>query len=239
MKINVNALSRELSLKIIGFEEIDSTSLYFTHLIKNGEALPDAVFANKQTNGQGRVGKSFFSPADTGLYITFRFSEHDLICNYLTPRVALAVAVAIENVFHIDCGVKWVNDIYYQNKKVAGVLCQRVLEHILIGVGINVEMPNDIPSELTGRFGTLCETCDKEKYSQLIKELYDSFNMVFALPLESVLSQYRKRCIHINKKVRLENNNQIISGVCVGISDNFSIQIGDEKQSFYSGYLTI
>ncbi len=239
MKINTNALSKELSLTLVGFDEIDSTNLYFARLIKNGGVLPGAIYANKQTNGQGRTGKSFFSPQDTGLYVTFRFSERDLTCDNLTPRVALAVVFAVENVFYIKCGIKWVNDIYYENKKVAGVLCQRVLDNILIGIGINVEMPNDIPNELIGRFGALCETCDKEKYSQLMKELYFSLKMVFALPTDSVLRQYRNRCVHINKMVRLENNNQIVSGICTGISDDFSIQIGDGNQSFHSGYLTI
>ncbi len=241
MMIDVCLLKKQLPLRIQCLKTVDSTNLYLSRLIREGKPIPELVIAKCQTNGQGRTGKSFYSPSSTGLYLTFSFLTEKLCCHDLTPRVALAVREAILQVFGIDCGVKWVNDLYYNDKKVCGILCQRVCDHTLVGIGINVEEPEQIPEEIEYCFGSLCKTCDKEKYTELVIALHRSLSTHFAFPIRHILSEYRRACIHQNRTVTILYDGKEISGICMGIGDDFSIliQINDTVRSFSSGTLVL
>jgi len=223
------------------FDCIDSTSLYLKRCILQKETVPALVIAKEQTNGQGRVGKEFYSPPNTGLYMTFSFPEKDFQLNHLTPRVALAAAEAIEAVCKISCGLKWVNDIYWNGGKICGILCQKVEEYILIGVGINVEKPTGVPENLTFRFQSIFETCDPSVYTELILAVYSEFMKSRFLTDQDVANHYRKRCIHLNHPVSIINNNIEIFGLCREIADDFSIVIEFDqgRKSYSSGILKL
>lgn len=241
MKIDYDRLSVELDLKIQHFSEIDSTSLYAKRLITQNQTPPQLILADHQTNGQGRVGKTFYSPNQTGLYMTFVFPMERITCDDVTPRTALAVSNAVDKVFSIKSGVKWVNDIYYLNRKISGILVQRVSEYALIGVGINVEKPKRIPSDLKNRFGYLTDHVKSNEYENLVREIYFQLNKSYRMTKNEVLTQYRERCIHIGQEVILEYNGEESNGVCVGITDEFHLSVdhaGTVKE-YSSGYMTL
>ena len=217
------------------FESIDSTNLFLKRQIRDGYQPYGLVIAKEQTNGQGRVGKSFYSPSGTGLYLTFCFPTFD--SRDLTPRIALACSRAIESIFPVQCGIKWVNDLYLDHKKIAGILCQRVEDYVLIGVGINLSRPKHIPDELFGRIGFLMEDSSDFDASDLILALYHEISQ---MP-EPDLLEYKNRCIHLNQRVSILENGKEIEGVCVDISDDFSIVISTEGtlRSFSSGYVSL
>jgi len=239
--IDLKFLKETLPLKIAVFDELDSTSLYCKRMLEQNGSCPDLVLANAQSNGQGRLGKQFFSPASTGLYLTFCFPSEIINCEDLTPRVALACKNAVEKVFSLSCGLKWVNDLYLSGRKVGGILCQNVKKHILIGIGINVEAPKEIPEDLSARFGSLCETCDPRRYSELVISLYQSLLNWQTVPKAVALSAFRNACVHIGKSVSILADLVAYTGICVGISDDFSIQIEKDGfvKTFSSGFLTI
>ena len=241
MKIDLQALQKKLPIKMEFFDVIDSTSLYLARKIKERSFVPELVIADRQTNGQGRVGKKFYSPAATGLYLTFSFFEKDVLCDHVTPRIALAVSNAIFQTFGVSCGVKWVNDIYLYQKKIAGVLCQRVGDYFLFGIGINLLPPSVVPEELMGKLGYLLDTCSEEKCVDLIVSLYQNIVDIMNENVENVLDSYRKRCVHIGKKVQIEQDNKALSGKCLGIADDFSIliEIDNEPVPFSSGFLSL
>jgi BirA family biotin operon repressor/biotin-[acetyl-CoA-carboxylase] ligase len=240
-KIDQKRVSDRLGIDVCHFPEVDSTSLYVKRLISNGENPPVLTIAEAQTNGQGRIGKTFYSPSDTGLYMTFAFLETEVICHDLTPRIALAVSKAIEMIFKIECKVKWVNDVYYNGRKVSGVLVQKVDNYFLIGIGINVEKPKEVPLELEKRFGYLCEKCDQSLYEDLIEQIYFSLKEVFLFSKKDVLSEYRNRCLHVGREVLLEQNGETLCGTCVGISDDFLLMVERSGKIFEysSGYMTL
>ncbi|MCR5431844.1 MAG: biotin--[acetyl-CoA-carboxylase] ligase, partial [Lachnospiraceae bacterium] len=105
--------------------------------------------------GRGRCGKSFFSPMNSGLYMTIALPCEDLPQGVvtLTCRTGIAVSKAIDSIFGCHTGIKWVNDIFLSGRKICGILCEAIAgedglpTHILIGVGINIstdEFPGDI-----------------------------------------------------------------------------------------------
>lgn len=241
MKIDQTLLEKSLGINARVFNEIDSTNLYVKRCILQNESVPDLVVSHGQTNGLGRTGKSFYSPALTGVYATFAVKESDIHCDDITARVALATARAIDSVFACCCGLKWVNDVYLDNKKVSGILCQKVGDYVLIGIGINVEEPETIPDDLLGKFGAVTKICPASKYNDLIIALHR--HILFSLSEEnnSILSEYRARCVHVNKTVCIVNNGAEINGNCIGIDEDFSLllSIDGKIHRFTSGYMTL
>ena len=137
-------------LGVIVLDEVDSTNNYLKKLAADGAPEGTLIVAECQTNGKGRLGKSFLSPAGTGIYFSLllrpdRSAEKEL---YLTVMAAVAAARAIKEYTAGDVKIKWVNDIYIDGKKVCGILTEGSvslenggLDYAIIGTGINIFTP--------------------------------------------------------------------------------------------------
>ena len=114
-----------------------------------GECL---VLAAEQTGGRGRRGRSFFAPPG-GLYMSGAFPARADELG-LTCRAAVVTAEAIGRLTGLDCGIKWVNDLCYQGKKVCGILAETAGEHVIVGIGVNLA-PVPLPPALRDSVGFL------------------------------------------------------------------------------------
>ena len=147
-------------------KEISSTNQY---LKKKGieENLPHGSFvaAEAQTEGKGRRGRTFYSPAGSGLYLSVlmrpkRTAQESLT---LTATAAAAVCRAVEEVCGVSLGIKWVNDLYLGERKVCGILTEAVtdfetgdIELVVVGIGLNLRMPaGGFPGELSEVAGAI------------------------------------------------------------------------------------
>ena len=107
------------------FDKIDSTNTYARNVLKDGKV----IISDMQKNGRGRMGRNFYSPEDNGIYMSVvlkvdkEYSDLDLF----TVAIASITLSAIEKVTGKNCFVKWVNDIFLNDKKVSGILCENVL----------------------------------------------------------------------------------------------------------------
>lgn len=138
------------------YDSTDSTNLQAKRLMLEGEIRHGSVvFANRQTAGRGRLGRSFNSP-EQGIYVSivvkpdFDMSKSVLV----TVAAAVAVADAIEAVCGQDAGIKWVNDIYIGDLKVCGILTEAetdfetgIIDSLIIGIGVNTSTAG-FPAEL-------------------------------------------------------------------------------------------
>lgn len=108
----------------------------------NSRKSLNLIIARRQIKGRGRYGRSFFSPLG-GLYYSFVLPESSQLKLALyTPLLAVAVRQSLEAVTKLSCQIKWVNDLYLQRKKVAGIICERVHRQgqaafVVCGIGIN------------------------------------------------------------------------------------------------------
>ncbi len=143
---------------------LDSTNTEAKRLLASGAKTPFAVVADHQTDGRGRMGRSFYSPAATGAYFSLVYTPTVSLDHAVTVTSAAAVAVmeAVREVCGLQTEIKWVNDLYLGGKKVAGILCESLCcaeegkNIIIIGVGINLStkmFPQDI-SRIAGSIGT-------------------------------------------------------------------------------------
>ena len=111
-----------LSIPVYGFDVLDSTSDEARPRLASGEYVPFAVTAVKQTAGRGRRGKSFHSP-EGGVYLSLVLPlPGDGSIPLLTPMAAVAIRRAILAVTGRETGINWVNDLFFDGRKVCGIL---------------------------------------------------------------------------------------------------------------------
>lgn len=190
--------------------------------------LPRLVIADEQTAGRGRMGRSWKARHD-GLAFSLIWSG---CCELTSIAVGVAIAETIEYLASpMRCGLKWPNDVWMSERKVAGVLIERVdppvseptIENkpfLIIGVGLNVgsspqldESPTTSLVEATGRL-----ISQGDVLSELIPGLIERLG---ELPhgTGDVLNAFRTRCVLTSRRVRCVVDGQPIEGICQGIAD--------------------
>jgi BirA family biotin operon repressor/biotin-[acetyl-CoA-carboxylase] ligase len=164
------------------FDEITSTQDKLKELYHEGSVcFGDAVLAKTQTKGRGRFGRNFFSPAKTGIYLSILLPYEDT--QLLTVGAGVAVLKSIEKATGIKTDIKWINDLYLNGRKIAGILAEAitnedgVLSAVILGVGINIAYPaGDFPQEIKETAGVLFpgsseNALKEEEIENLIKKI--------------------------------------------------------------------
>lgn len=162
------------------------------------------IAADCQTEGRGRLGRSFYSPDKTGLYMSILLKkDFGKDPTLITTLTAVAVMKAIEKVTGRKAQVKWVNDIILNGKKVCGILTEGAfsgneIAYMIVGIGVNTGI-EDFPDEIKEIAGSV--NCDKE---QLLSAVLDSFAEEFDnISQGRFLDFYRERCITIGKDIKI------------------------------------
>lgn len=221
-------LKKGLELK--HFSSIDSTNSEARRLIKNGAPLPLLVTAEEQTSGRGRQGKSFYSPKDTGIYMSLAlgFCESADRLLYLTSAAAVAVCTAIEKLTEKKPEIKWVNDIYVENKKVCGILCEAVSlkgsTAVIIGIGVNIStsvFPDDAPQ-------AGCLGCRVNR-AVLVSEITDNLLALSESGAGSFIDYYRRHSMLIGRDIVFTLNNKKTAATVTGIDDSFALCVVTES----------
>lgn len=129
------------------FDLLPSTNTYLKELAAKGAPHGLCVIAESQSAGRGRMGRIFLSPANRGLYLSVLLRPNckaeELM--HLTCAVGLAVCDAIKDVTGYQAGIKWINDLVADNKKLGGILTELSVDpatanvdYAVIGIGINL-----------------------------------------------------------------------------------------------------
>lgn len=206
----------EWGFKVSVFKTVDSTSTRLLEDVRKGFADTGSVYvAERQTDGRGRLGRSFSSESG-GLYMSF--CTDGVAHGLSTVICAVAVAEALEN-FGFSPEIKWVNDILMGEKKVCGILAQSVGDgdRAVIGVGLNL-LSRAIPEELS-------EIADGlDSFEGTVPEIYELCAEILiryktlsrSLPQgrESIISSYKNRMTTVGKTVTV-----LQTGECVRIVD--------------------
>ncbi|MBP5271477.1 MAG: biotin--[acetyl-CoA-carboxylase] ligase, partial [Clostridia bacterium] len=226
----------DLSRKVRVYPVIDSTNEEAKRLLSTSEAEDNMLLvANEQTAGKGRQGHSFYSPADTGLYLTLVRTRPEVMDPVWLSRLTLAAAVAaseaVEQCTATRPLIKWVNDLYLGGRKVAGILTESVgwtgdrPEAVLIGIGINcstVHFPEDIHetagSLLAGTGGDTEDTLDRNRLAACVWERLS--DLTDHLMDDCLLDEYRSRSLLTGKKVRFERNGLSYTGIAKDIDEH-------------------
>lgn len=221
-------------MNYVHFELTNSTNTYArsnaAHL-----SLPCLITADGQTHGRGRRGKSFFSPNGTGLYMTVLFSPEKEL-SLITPAAAVFVCEALESFGVLGLGIKWVNDIFLDSKKICGILCERFFEngteYISVGIGINLTT-EAFPAELTVA-GSVKKSIPKDKLSRLIA---DKIIEYADCPRENEIARkYENRLFFLGKEIEYIRNDCAYTATAIGINDdcNLKVRLPDGSEEILS-----
>lgn len=145
-------------------ETISSTNDRAKSLAEIGAPEWTVVLSEMQSLGRGRLGKSFYSPKGSGIYLSVILRPKLAVeeATLLTLLGASVVCEVIEETLALKSQIKWVNDIFIEGKKVSGILTEgslslesRILDYLVLGIGINITLDQNLPSELKTIVGSL------------------------------------------------------------------------------------
>lgn len=216
------------------FERVDSTNTFAKKILMEGESYPDIIIANEQEQGRGRLGREFYSPKGTGIYCSFILDPFIKIENSILVTVAASVAVsrAIEKVTKKDTRIKWINDIYIDDKKVCGILTEAVTDFetgiigkIILGIGINFNTPSEsFPDEITDRASSVFMddtfgVTRNQLIAQLIIEIDECMNDI---ENDEIIRYYRNKSLVLGKMLEITyfGQEKPIQGKAVDIDRN-------------------
>ncbi|EPY12388.1 MULTISPECIES: biotin--[acetyl-CoA-carboxylase] ligase [Paenibacillus] len=198
-----------------------------------GAADGAVIIAEEQTGGRGRQGKSFHSPAGKGIWMSLILRPQ--IPLQFTPQLTLLSAVALcramKRMTDVDLGIKWPNDILYEDKKVCGILTESSAEderlvHVIAGVGISVNLEeHDYPEELRSKVTSLKIASGKEiDRASLLAECLFELEQLYKLYVEQgfapIRTLWEAQSVTIGRSLSVTTPNGIVSGVAQGLDDS-------------------
>ncbi len=255
MKLNAKRIqAKSKHIKVKSFDRVDSTNTVALDLAISGAAEGVTVTAISQTAGKGRLGRSFLSQKG-GVYfsVILRPQTSPEATLFITTAAAVAACYAIEAVSGKKCEIKWVNDIYINNKKVCGILTEGCfcaggsLDYAVLGVGINLfALKNGFPDNLPladcvfnkSKF-VLCKTRLKER---VIAEFANKFFEYYKnLQQKEFIKEYQQRSFLTGKKITYTKDGDCYEATVVGIDDNarLVVKAGEDTKVLSHGEIQI
>lgn len=225
--------------QISEYDVLDSTNTTVRQLAEEGASEGTVVVAHRQQQGRGRFGRTFFSPDGTGLYMSVLLRPRIAVekCLYITTAAAVAVAEAAEKLTAEPTFIKWVNDVYYHDKKVCGILTEARmsgddLHYAVLGIGVNVAPPKQgFPNDLSHKAGALLPQATSEVRDRLAADILERFWRYYTvLEKKTFLEEYRRRSLLDGKTVHiLSADGAPLRRVQVlGVDEEFSLVVKEK-----------
>lgn len=221
---------------LIIHESLDSTNRWLLDQLRQGRLdKGDVCLAESQTAGRGRQGKSWVSPANGGLYFSIAWSEqHDGGNIEAEACLPLAVAVAVADVLDElevkDVKIKWPNDVLVGDRKICGILVERIAgrtkNHWVIGVGLNLAdacLQYDSSALMATSLDKYMPDCLGHRnriVAMLIESILESCSILFVRGASAILPRWERMDFLKGKTVTVRKWNEVVlSGTVQGISD--------------------
>lgn len=233
---------------------VASTNDIAKDLAHRGAKEGTVVISQEQTAGKGRRGKKFYSPSASGVYMSIILRPKYNANQSLLITVASAVAVArtVEKNSGKEAKIKWVNDVFCNDKKVSGILTESSfnakngrIDFIVLGIGINIQEPKGgFPSELEDiAISMFQENVFSDVRSKIIAQVLEEF-WFFYLNLEEkvFLQEYKDRSILIGRQIKIINQDKAQIATVLEIDDECRLKVkmqSDEIKVLSSGEVSI
>ena len=243
--------------QIYWFDSIDSTNAEAKRMAQLGAPHGIVLIADHQTGGRGRMGRSFLSPAGMGIYLSVllrpRCKPERLM--HLTCASAVSACEAVEKTAGLRAGIKWTNDLVYQNRKLAGILTELsidsksgLMDYAIIGIGINCcQKESDFDPSIRSFAGSLSMFSDSSiERARVAAGLIQELHRMDANLLSDhtgIMEKYRKDCITIGKDVSLVRaDGNVRHGHAVDVADNGALLVrfsDGKEEAVNSGEISI
>ena len=229
---NVIQSNLTMPLDVTSFPTIDSTNTEAKRKLNNEVEADFLVVAEEQTKGRGRLGRTFYSPAQNGLYMSLVLHDIDSQADstLITTLAAVAVCKAIEELTNQKPQIKWVNDIFLNGKKICGILTEGIInletqsiQSIILGIGLNITInEDDLPIELKRIIGSLFEK-NEQTYSrnEIAASIINHFYRLYStMATREFMDDYRERCFVLGEDVIFVLQRKRYEGRAIAIDDH-------------------
>lgn len=245
IRLNLPEKYRDVPVEV--FRTVESTNTSAKAAALRGMPHGTIIAADGQTAGRGRFGKSFYSPAGTGLYMSVILKPHKPLsdCTYITMAAAVALTESVEHICGIVPGIKWVNDIICRGRKIAGILTEAIsdfesgmAETVIVGMGINIST-SDFPEEIAGLAGSLGVFAERSRLcADIAAGLLDYAE---SSDRTSLLEKYRERSILPGREITFLQNGETRRGRALNIDDNgcLVVETSDGTEILRAGVVSV
>lgn len=235
IRLGLEEKYRELPIEV--YKKVDSTNVELKRRALDGGVHGLTLLAEEQTGGKGRLGRSFYSPPGTGIYMSILLKPEmggsDAVL--ITTAASVAVCRGIRNVLDIESQIKWVNDIYFEGKKVCGILTEAIsdfemgrIDSAIVGIGINYRTEN-FPQELGERAGCIGQGNLPPRNELVASVLNEFWNIYEHLTEREFMNEYRMRSNVIGKEVRFLERDEWREAKALDIDDDGGLVIEWEE----------
>ena len=239
---------------IYWFETIDSTNTRAKEMAANGACHGTVLIADRQTGGRGRMGRSFHSPAGSGIYMSVILRPQ---CNatelmHLTCATAVAAAEGIAKATGLQPGIKWTNDLVVGRKKLGGILTELsvsssgMVDYAIVGIGINCtqkaeDFPEDIRTIATSLENSTGKAIDRESViANILTHLDDICKDLQSV--DQILARYRKNCITVGQEISIVRGEDIRHGKALDVDHTGALLVefpDGHRENIQSGEVSI
>lgn len=246
MKKEISAIA-----EIERYSVLESTNIIARERIAEGCGQWHTIVADSQTGGYGRLGRSFFSPCGTGLYMSCVLYPSENQLGLITGLAAVSVCEALEKEFNLLPKIKWVNDIFIDKKKVCGILAKSVPTDrgiaVILGIGMNVFKPEDgFPEDIKDSAGYLFEEKEEEIKERLLYSLLKALIERYEKTgCDDAPEEYRKRCLTVGRSVTVipaGAPQKLLEAKALFVDDNYHLTVeyeNGEREALSSGEVSV
>lgn len=218
---------------------VDSTNTRAKELARQNCAHGTVVIAEMQSDGRGRMGRQFYSPAGRGIYLSvvLRPACPALLLMHLTCAAAVAACNAVRDVTGVYPNIKWVNDLLLGGKKLGGILTELSTDpgsgntdYAVIGIGINIsQAPGDFPPELQDiatslRMALGTDVSPAKLCAALIFRIWQMSESLIS-GKDEIMDFYRVHCVTLGQQIRIHQPDHTSEAFAVGIDESGSLLV--------------
>ena len=237
-------------------KSVTSTNTILREMGAKGAPEGLVLVAEEQTAGKGRQGRGFYSPSGHGVYFSVLLHPTARTAGdaaLITSAAAVAAARAIEETSGVHVGIKWVNDLFMDGKKVCGILTEAtfgmesgLVENVVLGIGINVTKPeNGFPETIKGIAAALAESTkvnDIERCRLIAATLDNFWEYYNNLAGRKFLEEYRARSIVLGRDIIILSGDEQKPAHAIAIDDDCRLVVryeNGETEALNSGSIQL
>ena len=233
---------------------LTSTNTILRQLAEQGAPAGLVLIAEEQSGGRGRLGRSFYSPKESGVYFSVLLKPHLALkdSHLLTTAAAVAICKALEQVCRLSPQIKWVNDVYLRRQKTAGILTEGIpladseqLDYAILGIGINIFPPIEaFQGELAAKATTLFSAPPEDDLrAPLVAAVLDNYFQLYPFnEQEKLYQEYKKRLFILGEEIFITQGKESFTARVLDLREDFALKVqlaGGEIRYLNSGEVSI
>lgn len=214
-------------MKIIKLDTVESTNEYAKKIASKSENFT-IILAKKQRSGRGRLNRKWESP-EGGLWVSV-ILKPEFFSSLLSLDMGLAVLETLKN-FGIDSKLKWPNDLLVSEKKICGILLEKISENVIIGIGLNVNISKMNTENWTSMS---VETKKRFNLEEVLDVLINNMRYYYSLyekrEFSKIIEEWKQNSCTLGKNVIVETIPETLSGKAIDIDENGFLILDNGKK---------